>query len=199
MSLSYIKSETTFKINALRLNRILNLKANFPKFVFKRKYNYYSFNEFDRAISEDLWTDIKRLSKMSEDFKVLLAVIDPDPEQYFKRYFGYYNWAEIPVDTSEDDYINLLFKEPPSSPADAIVFNSELIVWMPLSMQWAIFANRSYNLCVLATDCQPKLDASWGTLNSWIGSLSLEFSKKDELQAFIDMMNISYPIYNKKN
>jgi hypothetical protein len=78
--------------------------------------------------------------------------LNPDPQNYFKKEFGYYNWANVPVSINGEEYWNLLNSHPPDSPADSMLFNSETIVWFPKSAKWAIWGERKYGICILGCD-----------------------------------------------
>ncbi len=43
----------------------------------------------------------------------------------------------------------MIESSPEESPADAIVFNSEVVVWLSPSMKWAIWGERSYGICIV--------------------------------------------------
>jgi hypothetical protein len=81
---------------------------------------------------------------------VLVAVLDPDPINYFYHWFGYYNWVKLPVSITGREYFEILDSGPEDSLADAMLINSETVIWMPMSKKWAIWGERSYGVCILA-------------------------------------------------
>jgi hypothetical protein len=76
-------------------------------------------------------------------------VLDPNPVEYFYKEFNYYNWMKLPVNLSPDEYLDVLELGPEESPADAVLYNSYTVIWLPPSMKWAIWGERSYGVCVL--------------------------------------------------
>ena len=63
--------------------------------------------------------------------------------------FGYYNWLRTSVDISGEDYVNALWTSPESSIADAIITNSNIVVWLSHSLEWAIWGDRELEICIL--------------------------------------------------
>lgn len=188
----FIKEKNEFKQSTIIINDVINKGNNLPNNVFNKRFTYYFFNQFDWAMSPDIWEEIKKISTLTKDNHILMAVLDPDPVTYYKRNFDYYNWAKLPISCSADEYMALLSLEPPDSPADAVIFNSEIIVWLPPSKKWAIFGNKDRNLCVLGTNKRNFSSEEWHTLDYWKDDLSLEFSKKQELDQFIQQMKRNY-------
>ncbi|AST05460.1 hypothetical protein AF2641_00140 [Anoxybacillus flavithermus] len=125
------------------------LENRLPKQVFREQFNYFLFEEFDWAMDEDFWSTIQQLSKETKDDYVLTAVLDPNPVEYFYKEFNYYNWMKLPVNLSPDEYLDVLELGPEESPADAVLYNSYTVIWLPPSMKWAIWGERSYGVCVL--------------------------------------------------
>lgn len=133
------------------VNSIFKINHRLPNQVFNSGFCNFLFGEFDRVIGDAFWdSSIKPLALASQDTHLLVAVLDPDPINYFYREFGYYNWRKIPVNITGHDYFKILEIGPENSPADAMVFNSETVVWVPMSKKWAIWGERSYGTCILA-------------------------------------------------
>jgi hypothetical protein len=124
----------------------------FPDQVFNQKFNNFLFEEFDWMMSFEFWNvAVKPLAHASQDEYVLIGILDPDPINYFYHEFGYYNWFKLPVNNlTEGDFWKILVTGPERSPADAMRYNSETIIWLPMSAKWAIWGERSVELCALA-------------------------------------------------
>jgi len=112
---------------------------NLPEQVFSDQFSNYVFEEFDWAMTPDFWDGVlKKLAIASNDAEIIMAVLDPDPKDYFHRTFGEYNILKLSINISGQEYWNILKTGPEDSEADAILFNSETVIWLPLSMKWAI-------------------------------------------------------------
>jgi hypothetical protein len=92
---------------------------------------------------------LQQLARISNDTHIITALLDPDPIAYFFKEFGYYNWFKLPVTSTPQEYKQLIQLAPPGSSADAMIYNSEVIAWVPFSKKWAIWAERGYDICIL--------------------------------------------------
>lgn len=123
-----------------------------PDQVFKMPVRNRSVCEFDRALSDSFWTELTRLADAAGDSCILMAVLDPNPIEYFFKEFDQYNWCILSRGTTAEDYWEMLEQGPNGSPADAILFNSEVVIWLSPSLKWAIWGERSYGICLLGCD-----------------------------------------------
>lgn len=156
----FIRDSLVFEARRRRLEELLRSESGLPEQIFRKDFVWFAFEEFDWAMSADFWPEAQRLARGSNDSSVLMAVLDPSPSDYYKKEFGVYNWAELSIGLSSDDYWSLLNHHPKSSPADSVIANSEKIVWFPESGKWAVWGERSYGVCVLGARAKLSLD-SW--------------------------------------
>lgn len=139
------------------VNSILKTESLIPEQVFKPIFGEYLFEEFDRTMSDEFWDTLQKLALLSGDSHIVVAVLQPSPTDYFYREFGYYNWFKIPSDLTRDDYWSVLELEPEGSPADALISNSEVVVWVSPSKKWAIWGERSAEICIMASNLNVNL------------------------------------------
>ena len=132
-----------------RILKVFLSTSRLPNRVFREAYSGFSFADLDWAMSANFWESIREISDNRGE-RVLVAVIDPDPVEYFYKEFGGFNFVELPVEASPDDYWVFLETGPEDSPADAALYNSEVVVWIPESLEWAIWGQRDLGICVLA-------------------------------------------------
>jgi hypothetical protein len=156
----FIRDTQAFEVGKQEIEKTFLINECLPERVFREDFGWFAFEEFDWAMSGEFWPVIQELAQASGDTSLLMAVLDPEPEDYFKKEFGYYNWANIPISASRDDYWELLNAHPESSPADSFLANSEKVVWLSHSAKWAIWGERSYGVCVLAA-CERMQIGSW--------------------------------------
>lgn len=138
-----------------------------PEQVFRKGFNNYMFEEFDWAMSDDFWSTIQNLAQHTKDDFIITTVLNPHPFDYYYKEFGYFNWAKIPINSTADDYFNILESGPSESPTDAMLFNSYTVAWFSPSMKWAIWGEREYGICVLAFKEFSKLSYSLPFLKTW--------------------------------
>lgn len=161
---TFIRDTQAFEESKHKIEKTFLINECLPERVFREDFRWFAFEEFDWAMSGEFWPVVQELAQSSGDTSLLMAVFDPEPEDYFKKEFGYYNWASIPVSASRDDYWELLNTHPESSPADSFLANSEKVVWLPHSAKWAIWGERSREICVLAVHERAQL-GSWHSVD----------------------------------
>jgi hypothetical protein len=145
----FISDERLFASSKANVEKCFRLKEQLPSQVFQEGFIRFEFEEFDWAMSSEFWLSIQDLSRFSGDESCLVAVLDPHPSDYYKKEFGFFNWANLPVSASPDEYWSLLNQHPDGSPADSLLANSEKIVWLPQSGKWAVWGVRSSEVCIL--------------------------------------------------
>lgn len=81
-----------------------------------------------------------------------LAVVEPDPEDYFFHHFGKYPVLRISASDEPDAILSALHEDPGGSPADAMAYNSRILWIFPADESWAIYVDRDRELASLALD-----------------------------------------------
>jgi len=147
----FINSTGAFKEREALIRNAVRVHRSLPEQVFNDRFRRFLFEEFDWCMSSEFWLSLQELARESCDTIVLLAVLDPDPNDYFLKEFGYFNWADLPISMSASDYWDLLNAHPKDCAADSVLANSERVVWLPHSGKWAIWGERNRGVCVLAT------------------------------------------------
>ncbi|WLP58361.1 hypothetical protein [Bacillus pumilus] len=145
----FIRSEREFKFYQNLVDHVFDTNKELPQQVFRKTFNCFLFQEFDWALSDDILPTIKELSTVTQDKEFLTAVLQPDPTDYYLKEFGYYNWLKASVDISGEDYVNALWTHPKGSIADNIITNSNIVVWLSHSLQWAIWGDRDMEICII--------------------------------------------------
>ncbi|MCA0971601.1 hypothetical protein LCM20_13420 [Halobacillus litoralis] len=154
----FIKNKSEFNTLRKRVHEVFNLNEKHPDKVFNQKFSSSKSEEFDWAMSGGFWSQLKSLAALTNDEYILIAIVEPDPVNYFYKEFNYYNWAKLPLTLSEDEFFDLLEMGPKESPADAMLYNSFKVVWLPPSEEWAAWGNRSDELCVIGVTKDYMLD-----------------------------------------
>lgn len=177
------KKEEFEKVWSL-ITAAIDVKQELPNQIFKPAFSGFALGEFDWAMSGDFWGTLQQLTKVTGDSTAYIAVLDPEPTEYYFHHFGYYNIASLPITMSKDDYWQLLGTAPQNNPADSLLFNSFIVVWFPPSLRWFIFGQRTYEVCILAfADEETKKAAqaitdTWMPMDDMISIMSSNFSKE---------------------
>ncbi|MGE3540687.1 MAG: hypothetical protein AB7N91_25015 [Candidatus Tectimicrobiota bacterium] len=148
----FVQSQEAFERSLSLLNIAFNPKKRIPEQVFRYPFAEFAFAEFDWVMSADFWKSLKKSHLNIDEELLLVAVLEPDPCRYFYEVFGYYNFFKLSLNSSSDDYWAALQEGPENSPADAMLYNSEVIVWVPESLKWAIWGERSVGVCAIGFD-----------------------------------------------
>lgn len=133
------------------LDSAINRNCLLPRNPFLWANLTYRFDEFDWTLSDEFWRDIQCLSNSLND-EVLMAVLSPDPVDYYKMHFGHYEWARLRVAMSSQQYWGFINESPADSAADSILSVAEKIAWIPKSKNWCVWAERDSGICVIANN-----------------------------------------------
>ena len=192
-----IKDKHDFEEVYSLLSSVVHVDNELPEQVFKTVTSKYAFLDFGWTMSSSFWTILQSLIRASQDPYVLLAVLDPSPTNYYFPEFGIYNWFRIPIDSSPDDYWNILNLAPEESPADSVLVYSTTVVWLSPSKKWAIWGDRAYGICVLAVPSSSDFDDllldPWCTLDeAFEDFLPVNFPNQTVPKSFSDVFRKNY-------
>lgn len=137
------------KINKLLLKAI-DVTKEMPNYIFKKNYRFLRFIYDYDSFTAEFAIILKKFTTTSLDDNFYLAVLKPNPKEYFYKHFGYYNYGVFPYNVSTDEYTKFITHSPDDSPADAILYNSNYICWLSGSLNWVIYLDREFEICVLA-------------------------------------------------
>ncbi|EOQ04468.1 hypothetical protein [Bacillus cereus] len=194
-----IRNKEVFEVWNTKLNQMFFSDFSLPHQVFKKEYRHYMFGEFDFLMYDVGWEKIRRMAQITNDSFVIMGVLDPHPQKYYYKEFGYYNWLKLPCDLKGTQYIDVLEAYPKDSLADSIMHNSSIIVWFPPSKEWIVVGDRDYGISILAIKDDSELKdnltsfSAWRALNddvlSWI---SLNFDDELLYKEFIENILKNY-------
>lgn len=137
----FIKDKKQFEEATHWVTKTFNYEQRLPNQVCKVPFQKTVVLDFDHAMSRSFWNELEELMCLSGDSFVIMAVLDPNPVDYYYKEFSRYNWCVLQKGTTADEYWSMLEQGPEESPADAILFNSEVVVMLSSSMKWAIWGN----------------------------------------------------------
>ncbi|MBJ8005810.1 MULTISPECIES: hypothetical protein [Bacillus cereus group] len=183
-----IKNKEVFDKWKHELDGMIHFDLKLPNQVFQNDYGNYMFGEFDSLMYDSGWNEIRKLAQTTHDSFVIMGVLDPHPEEYYYKEFGYYNWLKLPCDLTGEQYMDVLEEYPQDSMADSIMNNSFVVVWFPPSREWIIIGDRSYGINILATKNESGLKHkftpfyNWSSLDNFI---SLDFEEEVQYKEFI--------------
>ncbi|GBF32305.1 hypothetical protein DCCM_0499 [Desulfocucumis palustris] len=161
----FIKSKNEYSRTLGMISNVFHIDYRLPEQVFQESFDDYMFEEFDWVMSSESWSILQTLTQKTNDDNIIVAVLDPKPVDYYYKKFGYYNWGNLPIDLTKEDYVEFLRMSPKDSIADSILYNSNIILWTSPSLKWGIFGERDYGSCILALN--KNLNTPLTFLKSW--------------------------------
>jgi hypothetical protein len=180
------------------LSNVFDLDKRLPEQIFRNNFGNFLFEDFDWAMTPKFWGTLQRLSTASSDDHVIVAVLAPDPQNYYYKEFAFYNWLKIPMTVSAMDYFSALETGPEESPADAILYNSKIVAWCSPSMKWAVWGERPYGVCVIGFSNESTVIAPQGLWRSAKEALDdfivLNFRKFEIPKEFSDALILNFPL-----
>lgn len=148
--MKFIINKIEFDSINLVIESIVDRRRTFPNIVFKKDYSLYSFFGFYRIFTKDFFDKISDFIRRCDDDVFWVSAVDPDPEQYFFKYFLHYGAIECETNGSSEEYIYLLNQDPGNSPADSLVHNSNILIACSPGADWFIWGEREFDIAVCA-------------------------------------------------
>lgn len=121
-----------------------------PDFVFKQTWQAFRFAD------DGFLFDGKFASRMSSFLTGIqqadwtLMVLEPDGEDYFHRHFGVYPVVCGHVGTTDEEFREVLNRDPGNSPADALIGSPNLITFFGPCQDWIGLLDRECEVAVMA-------------------------------------------------
>lgn len=141
-----------YNTNSDFANSIFYGGRKLPEMVFMQSMKHFCFFEFNSMISPEFMSILREVAKHFREDTVLVTVLDPDPVEYFFREFGHCGAFQISSDSTNNEYFSILAHEPPESPADALLYNSNIIIWNSNGNKWAMWGERDSGIGVLGAE-----------------------------------------------
>jgi hypothetical protein len=154
-----------FQHDLEKIDRIIDRQAELPHQVFRSKPAGVRFIDFDELWSDEFFEVLKRLTAAVGGSRVGLAVLKPDPMDYYHAHFHKFPFLEFEVSSATGSaYLEALHEDPGDSPADAIVHNSDVLVIFPENMRWLLYGDRALEVGVIGAmddDALQKVDSTY--------------------------------------
>jgi|SRR5664279_354715 len=145
----FITDRADFNATEAVIDSVFHRAKRLPSFVFRVPTQELSFFEFDLVFSDAFWEVLQSLAGQSGDERLCLSVVDPNPETYYSKHFGFFGALELPSTSDASAYWNAMSYEPPTSPADALVTNGRVLAITVPSGRFGIWCERNLELGVL--------------------------------------------------
>ncbi|PEH80799.1 hypothetical protein [Burkholderia gladioli] len=108
---------------------------------------YFESSDLRTSIFFEL---IQHLLKIKGDSSFWTIILDPDPFNYFHENFKKFPGFVHNSHNTENDFFEILNRDPGGNPADSLADNGQQYVVMPEQGEWIIFGDRSWDTGVLS-------------------------------------------------
>ncbi|MFZ0497050.1 MAG: hypothetical protein WBE80_09075 [Methylocella sp.] len=171
-----------------KVESVFDTERRLPEQVFKRPFRFHLLCEFGFAMSEVLEVLRKTGSPLASD-TVLLTVLDPDPITFFYRKFQKLYAFYFKADITEQEYYSMRWVEPinPVNYTKPIGFNTEIETYIPNSLSWAMWGERSREIAAIGLDDPTFAEALIANNGYWMDT-------ETALQRFADMPFIDHKV-----
>jgi hypothetical protein len=133
-----------------KVENTFHVERRLPKQVFKRPYGFQLLCQFDIAMGE-LLNRLREMRTPLGNETVLLSVLDPDPINYFYKRYHKINAFYFKAGITKHEYYSLRWRNP-GNQADAIQFNTGIETYIPSSLSWAMWGERSPEIATIGLD-----------------------------------------------
>jgi hypothetical protein len=166
-----------------------------PQQVFKQGYGQFVFCAFDLPMSPDFWPALQQSSFVRHDDSVVMIVLDPDPAAGFGQPIGPFAAFTLPVTAEQEAYTEAIWTiigtdvaetgrrtqaVPTGRSGDCMMILAETVIWMSETLEWALWAERSEAIGVLAVNIatptsRPSFDQNWLSIDRALGLVSMKY------------------------
>lgn len=131
------------------IQRHLNLSARMPEQVFCTPLASTSILEFDHVFDGRFFANVQALAARGGSVSVLFAVLEPHPDRYFYKHFGLFPVLRFGTTQSPDDFLAALRVDPGDSPADSLLYRSEVVAMYPDRGSWLLYGDRNMEIAII--------------------------------------------------
>lgn len=159
------------------LEALLRLDVRLPRSPFTSSTLYFSACDYEDVRSGDFGDVLASLCSSYGDESVTVLAVQPDPVRYFRRHFGYYPCFRLSVDEVPSGYWEGMDRAPGAAVGGSIFWNAEVIAAVGSRGQWAVWAERDWELGILAC---PHRNGPWEEAGTRFMAVDQALDRLDE-------------------
>lgn len=147
--MEFIKDTDLFNEILSLADKVIDRSIKLPEKVFRENIEDFLFIDFDRIFTEEFFNKINKFIVNTSESRWYFAVLYPDPQDVFYKYFGKYSVFEINTNDKYEDYWHIVGEEPIEEPFEAIFYEGRKIIMFSDSSNWGIYVDRDFELGVV--------------------------------------------------
>ena len=145
----FISDKKTFDGLTSEIYTIIEKDVGLPAMLFKDEIGDYLAFEFEQIFGKCFFSGIVNYSIKTNNHSIVFYILEPSPNDYFFKHFAKYSVFKIDNSTSYEEFEDILSNDPGESKADAIVYNSDVILVMPESRDWIVYGSRNWEIAII--------------------------------------------------
>lgn len=146
--MKYLDDNSLFLSEMTVLEGLIARENRLPAQVFRPPVCRFLMLDFDRFQFKEYFVYLSRFVEKVQESRFWFACLEPDPATYYYQHFKKYPFAEMLLHASPDEYLALLRQDPNGSPADALAYRADMIVFYSHSKRWVVYGERELSLIV---------------------------------------------------
>jgi len=167
--MKFLDDNSVFFSETAVLDGLIIRENRLPAEVFRSQMCGFLMLDFDRFQFREYFTYLARFVEKVRESRFRFACLDPDPVAYYYQHFRKYPFAEMLPQASPDDYVALLRQDPDGSPADALAYRADVIVFYSHSKRWVVYGERELSLIVVGFQDESLVEAFLSSFDrSWL-------------------------------
>lgn len=150
---THINIRDIFNLRKSCVDNILKKKVDLPNQIFKKKYKYFKFLDFDEIFSKDFYYYFSNYVKGLGINYFTYYTLKPDPEDYFFKFFKKFSVIDFNINDEHEFFLSRLHDSPDeelNSP-DALIFNSSKVLLFCENLDLFIYGNRDEELAIVVS------------------------------------------------
>lgn len=147
--LNYVTTSEELNKEKIVLGQIFNPEIKLPNNAFVGSFSLFKAFEFDLIYGEIFFTGIQSFIKKILNESFTFYTLSPSPEKYFFKHFYKYSVVKFPLNSTYEDYITFLHKNPGDSPADSLIDNSQTVILYSNNLNWGIIGDKDREIAIV--------------------------------------------------
>lgn len=149
--IDFLRSKAGYA-NALQLiESEIRTDRHLPDQVFSKRKEKISFISADLVLTADFWQYLRVLNESHSEggrSSVTMCLLDQYFDECFFSKFGFFAAVELPPETSQKDYVEVLARPFAKSSDDCLAVSGSRFVFVPKTGAWAVWADRRAEICI---------------------------------------------------
>jgi hypothetical protein len=174
--MTYITDDQKFGEIWARVSSAVDTSSSFPEPVARSDVDLRFFWDYDYALSQAGWDDLKHLASTFSEEEISVLALAPDPIAYYKAHLGVYPAFTLPVTAPGESYWDALNEAISGNPAEAMGLTATRLVIVGTSARWHLWTEFGPEIAVIEGIAAAGL-RSWVQESDWFTDPATAFDQ----------------------